>query len=68
MDIIAALHWLQESVASFGGDAGSVTLVGHGTGAACVQLLMMSPAVPEGEFSIGHLPKAYKSPESEPPI
>ncbi|KAK3928376.1 Neuroligin-4, Y-linked [Frankliniella fusca] len=49
MDIIAALHWLQENAAAFGGDPGSVTLMGHGTGAACVQLLVMSPAVPEGE-------------------
>ena len=49
-DIIAALHWLQENAAAFGGDPGSVTLMGHGTGAACVQLLLMSPAVPEGEY------------------
>ncbi|XKL63197.1 hypothetical protein PGB90_005561 [Kerria lacca] len=48
MDQIAALHWLQENVAYFGGDATNVTLIGHGTGAACVNFLMSSTAVPEG--------------------
>lgn len=50
MDQIAALHWIQENVASFGGDPGNVTLLGHGTGAACVHFLMMSSAVPDGEY------------------
>ncbi|XP_059621539.1 neuroligin-1 [Phlebotomus argentipes] len=48
MDIIAALHWIQENISSFGGDPGSVTLAGHGTGAACVHFLISSSAVPEG--------------------
>lgn len=52
MDIIAALHWLQENIGAFGGDASSVTLVGHGTGAACVHFLIASNAVPEGEWDI----------------
>ncbi|XP_034239007.1 neuroligin-4, X-linked-like, partial [Thrips palmi] len=50
MDQIAALHWIQENVASFGGDPGNVTLLGHGTGAACVHFLMMSSAVPDGQL------------------
>lgn len=50
MDIIAALHWLQENIGSFGGDPLSVTLAGHGTGAACVHFLITSSAVPEGMF------------------
>lgn len=49
MDQIAALHWLQENVAYFGGDPTNVTLVGHGTGASCVNFLMSSTAVPEGK-------------------
>lgn len=49
MDIIAALHWLQENIEAFGGDSRSVTLAGHGTGAACVHFLIASAAVPEGE-------------------
>lgn len=48
MDIIAALHWLQENIGAFGGDSQSVTLAGHGTGAACVNFLIASNAVPEG--------------------
>lgn len=49
MDIIAALHWLKENIASFGGDPQSITLAGHGTGAACVHFLISSMAVPEGK-------------------
>ncbi|KAK7578244.1 hypothetical protein V9T40_010449 [Parthenolecanium corni] len=48
MDQIAALHWLQENVSVFGGDPTNVTLLGHGTGAACVNFLMTSSAVPDG--------------------
>lgn len=48
MDQIAALHWIQENIAVFGGDQSNVTVVGHGTGAACVSFLMTSAAVPEG--------------------
>ncbi|XP_043471342.1 neuroligin-4, Y-linked-like [Leptopilina heterotoma] len=48
MDQIAALHWVHENIVYFGGDPGNVTLVGHGTGAACVNFLMTSHAVPEG--------------------
>lgn len=49
MDQIAALHWIQENIAVFGGDPSNVTLMGHGTGAACVGFLMASSAVPNGE-------------------
>ncbi|XP_052869376.1 neuroligin-2 [Anopheles cruzii] len=48
MDVIAALHWIQENIEAFGGDPKSVTLAGHGTGAACVHFLIASAAVPEG--------------------
>lgn len=40
MDQIAALHWIQENIAEFGGDASNVTITGHGYGAACVNILM----------------------------
>ncbi|XP_052119806.1 neuroligin-3-like [Frankliniella occidentalis] len=50
MDQIAALHWLQQNVALFGGDPKNVTLMGHGTGAACIHFLMMSPTVTPGLF------------------
>ncbi|KAF3421691.1 hypothetical protein E2986_10781 [Frieseomelitta varia] len=47
MDQIAALHWVQENIGYFGGDSRNVTLIGHGTGAACVNFLMTSHAVPD---------------------
>ncbi|VVC31357.1 Carboxylesterase, type B,Alpha/Beta hydrolase fold [Cinara cedri] len=50
MDQIAALHWIQENIAMFGGDPSNVTLMGHGTGAACVGFLMASSAVPDVLF------------------
>jgi carboxylesterase type B len=43
LDQIAALQWIKENIHEFGGDPGSVTLMGHGTGAACVNYLMVSP-------------------------
>ncbi|KAK3912369.1 Neuroligin-3 [Frankliniella fusca] len=50
MDQLAALHWLQQNAALFGGDPSSVTLMGHGSGAACIQFLMVSPASTPGLF------------------
>ena len=49
LDQIAALHWIKENIHSFGGDKNSVTLMGHTTGAACINYLMVSP-VASGEF------------------
>ncbi|XP_017491773.1 PREDICTED: neuroligin-4, X-linked-like, partial [Rhagoletis zephyria] len=43
MDQVAALHWIQENIREFGGDERNVTVMGHGTGAACVNFLMLSP-------------------------
>ncbi|GIY70735.1 neuroligin-3, partial [Caerostris extrusa] len=43
MDQIAALNWVQDNIAQFGGDPRNVTLVGHGYGASCAHLLMYSP-------------------------
>nr|XP_027205808.1 uncharacterized protein LOC113799389 [Dermatophagoides pteronyssinus] len=43
MDQVAALHWIQENIAEFGGEPTNVTLIGHGFGASCVHLLMLSP-------------------------
>ncbi|XP_068213935.1 neuroligin-4, Y-linked-like [Palaemon carinicauda] len=38
------LHWAQENIVRFGGDPGEVTVMGHGTGAACLNYLVISPA------------------------
>jgi neuroligin len=43
MDQVAALHWIQENIAEFGGQPNNVTIIGHGYGAACAHLLMISP-------------------------
>ncbi|XP_075235480.1 neuroligin-4, Y-linked-like [Lycorma delicatula] len=50
MDQIAALHWVQQNIALFHGDPGNVTLIGHGTGAACINFLIISPTVMPGLF------------------
>ena len=42
-DQLAALKWVQENIDAFGGDAGSVTLLGGDSGAASATLLAMSP-------------------------
>nr|XP_018897827.1 PREDICTED: neuroligin-1-like [Bemisia tabaci] len=51
MDQVAALDWVRQNIGLFGGDPTSVTLVGHGTGAACINFLMISPAVVSGLFN-----------------
>ncbi|XP_064213069.1 neuroligin-4, X-linked isoform X1 [Tribolium castaneum] len=43
-DIAAALRWIKINIAAFGGDPSRVTLVGHDTGAALVNLLFVSPS------------------------
>ncbi|KAG5892515.1 hypothetical protein JTB14_011221 [Gonioctena quinquepunctata] len=43
-DIAAALRWIKINIAAFGGDPVRVTLVGHDTGAALVNLLFISPS------------------------
>src|SRR5688500_12147205 len=49
MDQIAALHWIKENVAQFGGDPENITMMGYEAGAACIHFLMSSPAVVPGE-------------------
>ncbi|XP_017076015.2 glutactin [Drosophila eugracilis] len=49
-DIILALKWIQQHIASFGGDPQRVTLFGQVGGAALINVLTLSPAVPTGLF------------------
>ncbi|KAM7352957.1 neuroligin 2 [Cochliomyia hominivorax] len=43
MDLVAGLHWLKENLPAFGGDPQAITLLGHGTGAALANILVVSP-------------------------
>ena len=49
LDQVAALRWVHENIRAFGGDPSHVTVLGHGRGAAMVNLLMVSP-VTRGSF------------------
>ena len=42
-DLVAALHYIRENIAAFGGDADEVTVMGHGHAAALLNLLLISP-------------------------
>ncbi|KAL5272338.1 hypothetical protein ACHWQZ_G000529 [Mnemiopsis leidyi] len=42
-DMIAALNWIQENIAGFGGDPDSVTVIGESGGATAVLALACSP-------------------------
>ena len=43
LDQIAALNWVKNNIAAFGGDPGNVTIDGESAGGVCMALLMVSP-------------------------
>lgn len=42
-DVIKGLEWIKKNIAPFGGDPNNIMLVGHGSGAAMVDLITLSP-------------------------
>ena len=44
LDLVAALRWVRDNIAAFGGDAGNITIFGQSGGASKVAVLMAMPA------------------------
>jgi len=44
LDMVAALEWVKNNIANFGGDAGNVTIIGQSGGGAKVTTLMNMPS------------------------
>lgn len=43
LDLIAALHWVQDNIGAFGGDPDNVTIFGQSAGSSTVNAFMASP-------------------------
>ncbi len=52
LDVVAALEWVRDNIAAFGGDPGNVTIYGQSGGGRKVSIAMASPAA-QGLFHRG---------------
>lgn len=67
LDQIAALQWVRDNIAGFGGDPANVTLWGQGAGATCaLHLLCSEPAQGLFHRAILQSPHAFHEPMSRP--
>jgi len=71
-DIAMGLRWVRENIGAFGGDPTRVTLMGHDTGAALVNLLLLAPyskgrrrATLMFDYSLNMMPLASETSDSE---
>jgi para-nitrobenzyl esterase len=58
MDLIAALKWVHDNIAEFGGDPAKVTIFGQSAGAENIYALLASPAA-AGLFSAAAMESSY---------
>jgi para-nitrobenzyl esterase len=63
LDQIAALRWVRNNIAAFGGDAGNVTIAGQSAGAKSIMALFASPLA-QGLFHRGVALSNYGLPDA----